>query len=76
MRYKSTPKFTFRDPGGSEWRIRRALSFKSPWRPRWKVEQLRDARWVMRATAETRKMAHERMESLWEREARARERAT
>ncbi len=65
MRYRTSPKFHFRDPAGGEWRIRRPITLRSPWRPKWRVEQKNGERWLMRASADTRGAAHDRMLSLW-----------
>jgi hypothetical protein len=67
VRYRTVPKFTFRDWQGMEWRIRRGQSLRSP-TFRWRIEQRREARWVLRALAPTRKLAKERMGTIWNRE--------
>jgi hypothetical protein len=64
VRYRTTPKFSIRDANGVEWRIRRAITFKSPWRPRWRVEERTGERWILRAIAQTRRSAEERLGSL------------
>ena len=64
VRYRTTPKFSIRDANGVEWRIRRAITFKSPWRPRWRVELRTGERWILRGIAQTRHGAEERLRSL------------
>jgi hypothetical protein len=58
------PEVSFRDENGYEWRIRRALSFKSPWRPRWRVEEKTGDHWVLHAVAESKTTAQERMHEI------------
>jgi len=64
VRYRTTPTFSVRDASGHEWRIRRAITFKSPWRPRWRVEQRTVERWILCGIAQIRHGAEERLQSL------------
>lgn len=67
MRYRTVPKFAFRDAQDTEWRIRRRQVLRSPIF-RWRVEEKTPDRWVLRAWAPTRKVALERMAKIWARQ--------